>query len=80
MPLSIKIKFNHKNLNDFNKFRDTLDNINIIDNYSLDEFSTNASSYNIYYYGNPKKLRVALSEVGYFLKNNQGYWQVYLYE
>jgi len=80
MPLSIKIKFNHKNLNDFNQFRESLNKINIIDNYSVDEFSINNSSYKIYYYGNPKKLRVSLSELGYFLKNNQGFWQVYLYE
>ena len=80
MPLSIKIKFNHKDLNDFTKFRDTLDKINIVDNYSVDEFNINTSYYKIYYYGNPKKLRAALSELGYFLKTNQGVWQVYLYE
>ena len=80
MPLSIKINFQHANLKDLDKLRNTFNKINIIDNYTLDEFNINNSFYKIYYYGNPKKLKSELSKFGYQLKNDQGYWQVYLNE
>ena len=80
MPLSITINFQHANLNDLNKLRNTFNKISIIDNYTLDEFNINNSLYKIYYYGNPKKLKSELSKFGYQLKNDQGYWQVYLNE
>ena len=80
MPLSIKISFQHSNLEDLNKFRNILSNINVIKNYTLNEFNINNSSFKIYYYGNPKKLKSELSKFGYQLSNDQGYWQVYLNE
>jgi len=80
IPLSIKISFQHENLEDLDKFRNVLNKINIIDNYTLDEFNINNSSYKIYYYGNPKKLKVELSKFGYQLINDQGFWQVNLNE
>ena len=49
MPLSIKINFEHEKLEDLDKFRNILNKINIIDNYSLNEFNINNSSYKIYY-------------------------------
>ena len=80
MPLSIKINFEHEKLEDLDKFRNILNKINIIDNYSLNEFNINNSSYKIYYYGNPKKLKAELLKFGYDLTNDQGYWQVNINE
>ena len=37
MPLSIKIRFEHKNLKNLDKFKFVLKNINIIDKYTLNE-------------------------------------------
>ena len=78
--LSIKIKFQHKNLKDLDELRDILYKINIIDNYTLEEFNINNSSFKIYYYTNPKKLKSELLKFGYLLRNEQGSWQIYLNE
>ena len=80
MPLSIKIKFQHKNLESLDELRNTFYKISIIDNYTLEEFNINNSSFKIYYYGNPKKLKAELLKFGYDLINNQGVWQLYLNE
>jgi len=80
LPLSIKLKFQHKSLANLNKLRDTFNKIRIVDNYTLEEFSTNFSYFKIYYFGNPKKLKSELLQFGYQLKNNQGLWQLYLNE
>ena len=80
MPLSIKLKFQHANLGDLDKLRNTFYKISIIDNYSLEEFNINNSLFKIYYYGNPKKLKSELAKFGYQLKNDQGFWQLYLNE
>ena len=80
MPLSIKLKFQHTDIKDLDKLRNTFYKINIIDNYTLEEFNINNSFFKIYYYGNPKKLRSELLKFGYLLKNNQGFWQLYLDE
>jgi len=80
MPLSIKIKFQHSKLKDLDKLRKVFYKIGIIDRYVLEEFNINNSYYKIYYYGNPKKLKAELSKFGYELINNQGVWQLYLYE
>ena len=77
MPLSIKIKFQHTNLRDLDNLKNTFYKINIIDNYSLEEFNINYAFFKIYYYGNPKRLKTELSELGYYLKNYQGYWGIY---
>ena len=76
MPLSIKLKFQHTNLDDLDKLRNTFYKISIIDNYVLEEFNINNSIFKIYYYGNPKKLRTELSKFGYLLMNNQGVWHL----
>ena len=78
MPLSIRLKFNHKDLADLDKARSIFDKISIIDSHNLEEFNINDSFFKIYYFGNPKKLRVELLKFGYNLKNNQGVWQIYL--
>ena len=80
MPLSIKIKFQHSNLKDLDVLRKVLYKINIIDNYTLEEFNINDSFFKIYYYGDPKKLKSELSIFGYRLENVRGFWQIYLNE
>ena len=80
MPLSIKLKFQHTKLKNLDRLRNTFYKISIIDNYTLEEFNINNSFFKIYYYGNPKKLRSELLKFGYTLKNEQGFWQLYLNE
>ena len=80
MPLSIRIKFQHKNLGNIDELKKNLYKISIIDNYLLDEFSVQNSFIKIYYYGNPKKLRNELLKFGYNLKNDQGHWELYIDE
>ncbi len=77
MPLSIQLKFQHLKIDDLDNIRSVLNNISIIENYTLKEFNINNSLYKIYYYGNPKKLKSELSKFGYDLKNNQGEWEIY---
>ena len=76
MPLTIRIKFNHKNLSDFHKLRNTFYKINLIKNYSVENFDINTSFFQIYYYGNPKKLRSELIKFGYRLNDEQGFWKL----
>ena len=76
MPLSIKLKFLHSDLSDFDKLKNTFSEINIIDNFLLEEFNINYSFFEIYYYGNPKKLKNELNKYGYNLTNDQGYWEL----
>tara|TARA_Y100000590_G_scaffold397488_1_gene479072 strand:- start:182 stop:1279 length:1098 start_codon:yes stop_codon:yes gene_type:complete len=80
MPLSIKLNFEQIHLKDLNKLRETFYKISIIDNYTLEEFNINNSYFKIYYYGNPKKLKSELLKFGYRLKDDQGFWQIYLNE
>ena len=80
MPLTLKVKFKHMALKDLDKIRNVFYKISIIDNFTLKEFNINNSVFKIYYYGNPKKLRSELLKFGYELKNNQGFWQIYLNE
>ena len=70
----------HKNLEHFGELRKNLRKISIIDNFILEEFNVNNSFFKIYYYGNPKKLKSELIKFGYHLKNDQGYWRLYLHE
>jgi len=77
-PLLIKIKFQHRNLRDLDKLKNTFYKISIIDNYSLEEFNINNSFFKIYYYGNPKRLRTELLKFGYQLNNDQGHWGLYI--
>ena len=78
MPLSIKIEFKHEDIKNFEKIKKAFDNIDIIDNYFIEEFNTNSSFFKIYYYGDPKKLKLKLSKFGYSLINVQGSWKVKL--
>ena len=54
--------------------------VSIIEDYILEQFDINNSYFQIYYYGNPKKLRNEFIKYGYQLKNDQGIWQIYLNE
>ena len=80
MPLSIRLQYQHLNPEDLDKLRNTFYKIGIIDSYTLEEFNINNSFFKIYYYGNPRKLRSELLKFGYQLKNDQGYWRLYLNE
>jgi len=78
MPLSMKFKFHHANIKNLDELRKTFKKIDIIDNYTLEEFNINNSFFKIYYYGNPNKLKSELSKFGYQFENIQGFWQLYL--
>ena len=80
MPLSIKIKFRHLNINNLEKLEIDLNRISIIDSYILEKFDVNDSFFKIYYYGNPKRLKSGLFKYGYDLKNDQGFWKIYINE
>ena len=80
MPLSISLQYQHSNLEDLDKLRNIFYKICIIDSYTLEEFNINNSFFKIYYYGNPKKLITELLKFGYQLKNDHGYWRLYLNE
>jgi hypothetical protein len=76
----VKVKFQHTNVKDLDRLRKIFYKISIIEDYDLEQFNINNSFFKIYYYGNPKKLRSELLEFGYELKNDQGFWQLYLNE
>ena len=76
-PLSIRVKFEYEHIEELSRLKNIFQKMNIIEKYSLEEFNTNESYFKIYYYGNPKRLKIDLSELGYHLKNDQGYWGVY---
>jgi len=80
MPLSVNLKFHHRNLENLNELGKTFKKISIIDNFTLEEFNINNSFFKIYYYGDPKKLKSELSKFGYQLENIEGSWQLYLNE
>ena len=76
-PLTIRVNFEYKYINELTGLKNIFNKMNIIEKYSLDEFNNNESYFKIYYYGNPKKLKMELSEFGYNLKNDKGYWGIY---
>ena len=75
-PLSLNIKFINTKPNRIDIFKDTLDKINTIDNYFIEEININYAFIKIFYYGNPKKLTEELLKFSYELKNDQGRWVV----
>ena len=78
MPLTIRIKFQHTNVQNLDELKNTFNKISIVNNFILEEFNINKSFFKIQYYGNPKKLKTELSKFGYQLKNDQGYWELYI--
>tara|TARA_Y100000590_G_scaffold245980_1_gene276357 strand:- start:21 stop:1103 length:1083 start_codon:yes stop_codon:yes gene_type:complete len=76
-PLTIRTKFEYENIEELSRLKNIFQKMNIIEKYSLEEFNINESYFKIYYYGSPKRLKIELSELGYHLKNNQGYWGIY---
>ena len=78
IPLSIRIKFQHKKLQDLDKLKNTLYKISIIDKFSLKEYDINNAFFEIDYYGNPKRLQTELLEFDYQLRNDQGHWELYI--
>ena len=77
MPLSIKVRFNQKNLSDLDELKKNLYKISTVDSYNLEEFNTDHSIFKIYYYGNPKRLTNELLKFNYQLKDDLGYWELY---
>ena len=80
IPLSLRIQFKHRNIQNLEKIKKTFYKINIIENSFLEETNINFSHFNIYYFGNPKKLKSELLKFGYLLKNEQSHWEIYLNE
>ena len=80
MPLLIKIRFEHKNIESLDKLKKTFNRISIINNYNLEQFNINDSYFKIYYFGDPKRLKSEFLNYGYRLDDNQGNWQIYLNE
>ena len=76
IPLSINIKFKNTDLDKLEKLKQALSKISIIDKYSIREFDINHSFFQIYYFGNPKKLKTELLEFNYQLINDQGNWEI----
>ena len=77
-PLIIRIKFKHNNLKNLDKFKNTIRKISIIENSSLEELNIKNSFFKIYYYGDPKRLKMELSKFGYKLNDQQGHWEIYV--
>ena len=77
IPLSIRIKFESKNLQKIDNLKNTFYKIGIIDSHSLEEVNVSHVFFKIHYYGNPKKLTTELLKFGYELKNDQGKWAIY---
>jgi len=79
-PLLIRVKFQHLNLENLDKLKKNLNNISIIENYSLEELNIKNSFFKIYYFGNPRKLRNELQKYGYRLISDQGQWKININE
>lgn len=80
VPLSIRIKFSYTKLQDLDQLKNIFYNIDFVNNFSLEELDINNSFFKIDYYGNPKRLKTELLKFDYRLKNDQGYWEIYLDE
>jgi len=76
-PLTIRAKFEYKHIEELSRLKNIFQKMNIIEKYSLEEFNINESYFKIYYYGSPKRFKIELSDLGYNLKNYQGYWGIY---
>ena len=76
IPLTIKVKFNYKTLEELDLLSNVFYKISTIDQFSLEEFNTNNSYFKIYYFGNPRKLSNELFKFGYSLQNSQGIWEI----
>ena len=78
LPLNIVIKFQYTTLRDLHNLEKVLDEINVINTYSLKKFDINTSLYKINYYGDPKKLSDEFYSFNYHLRDNKGYWELNL--
>ena len=76
MPLSIKVKYKHSDIKKLNKLKKVLHEINLVENYYLEEFDIENSFFKIYYFGNPKKLSSELLRFGYELRDAQDSWEL----
>jgi len=76
VPLLIKINYKHSKLSSLDNLKKTLFKIDIIDKFSLLEFDSTNSIFEINYYGNPRLLKLELLKFNYKLKNDLGYWVI----
>ena len=56
LPLNILVKFKFDNLNDLHNLEKILNEIHVINTYSLEQFDFKTSFFKINYYGDPKNL------------------------
>ena len=75
-----KIKFLYNNLKEIHNLEKALNEMNMINTYSLEKFNIKNSFFKINYYGDPKKLRDEFYRFNYYLKNNKGYWELEINE
>ena len=75
-PLTINIAFNNKNFDSLLNLEKTMNNMQIINEYSIDEMSINKILIKTKYFGNPKKLSEEFSEFDYELKYSNGSWNL----
>ena len=75
-PLTINIVFNNKNFDSLLSLEKTMNNMQIINEYSIDEMSINKILIRTKYFGNPKKLSEEFSEFDYELKYSNGSWNL----
>ena len=74
LPLSLHLHFHNRNLKDLSNLEKILIEIDIINNYAIEEFNINTTILKINYYGDPKKLYEKFSEFNYNLSDDHGYW------
>ena len=76
LPLNILVKFKFDNLKDLHNLEKILNEIHVINTYSLEQFDFKTSFFKINYYGDPKNLSDEFSRFSYLLKDNQGSWEL----
>ncbi len=80
IPMSLGVKFKHKNLKELEKLKIIFNEVGLVKSSYVEEININYSTFNIDYFGNPNKLRSELLKFGYILKNEQSHWEIYLNE
>ena len=75
-PLSVKIHLDNISLKELKRFENTLDEIDIVNNYVVQEFSLEKVIIKINYFSTPDRLKEKLYEKDYLLNNDTGLWKV----
>jgi hypothetical protein len=74
------LHFNNIDLESINELEKIFKKIDIINNFTIEEFSINKTIFKINYFGNPKKLYKALLDFNYLLENKNDNWVLEKYE